>query len=75
MIYAVSHANAFEPAAAWYFWYYLCFVFALAERKNETQEKRERALASPSTIQHAQALGKCLQALKVVNRQKIIDIR
>jgi hypothetical protein len=35
--YAVPHANALEPAAAWYFSFYLCFVFALCERKNETQ--------------------------------------
>jgi hypothetical protein len=31
--------NAFEPAAAWYFPLYLCFIFALYERKNETQKK------------------------------------
>ncbi len=37
--YAVPHANAFLPAAAWYLPFYLCFVFALAERKNETQKK------------------------------------
>src|SRR3954471_15628780 len=37
--YTVPHANAFLPAAAWYLPFYLCFVFALAERKNETQRK------------------------------------
>src|SRR5580765_5477703 len=34
--YAVPHTNAVSPAAAWYFPFYQCFVFALAERKNET---------------------------------------
>jgi hypothetical protein len=28
---------AIQPAAAWFFSLLLCFVFALAERKNETQ--------------------------------------
>jgi len=31
--------NAFEPAAARCFPFYLCFIFALYERKNETQKK------------------------------------
>src|SRR5205823_3964969 len=39
--YAVPHTNAFSPAAAWYLPFYLCFVFALAERKNETQKEGE----------------------------------
>jgi hypothetical protein len=39
--YAVSHTNAFSPAAAWYLPFYLCFVFALCERKNETQKEGE----------------------------------
>jgi hypothetical protein len=39
MSYAVPHTNTFSPAAAWYLPFYLCFVFALAERKNETQKK------------------------------------
>jgi hypothetical protein len=34
----VPRANAFWPAAAWHFPLYLCFVFALYERKNETQK-------------------------------------
>jgi len=37
--YAVPHTNAFKPAAARYFSLYLCFVFALYKRKNETQKK------------------------------------
>jgi hypothetical protein len=37
--YAVPQANAFLPAAAWYLLFYLYFVFALAERKNEIQKK------------------------------------
>jgi hypothetical protein len=37
--YAVPRLNAFEPAAAWYFLFYLCFLFALVERKKETQKK------------------------------------
>jgi len=39
--YAVPLANAFSPAAAWYFLFYLCYVFALAERKNVTQKEDE----------------------------------
>ena len=35
----MPHTNAFSPAAAWYLPFYLCFVFALCERKNETQKK------------------------------------
>ena len=35
----MSHANAFEPAAAWYVRFYPCFIIALAERNNETQKK------------------------------------
>jgi hypothetical protein len=29
------------PAATWYFLMYMCFVFALVERKNETQKKMQ----------------------------------
>jgi hypothetical protein len=36
--YAVPHTNAFLPAAAWYLPFYLCFLFALCERKKETQK-------------------------------------
>jgi len=36
---AVPPTNAFKPAAARYFSLYLCFVFALYKRKNETQKK------------------------------------
>ena len=32
-------------------------------------------LPSPSPIQRAEALGKRFQALKIVNRQKIVDMR
>jgi hypothetical protein len=39
--YAVPHTNAFSPAAAWYVPLYLCFVFALAACKNETQKEGE----------------------------------
>jgi hypothetical protein len=35
----VPHANRFLPAAAWYLRFYLYFVFALCERKNEIQKK------------------------------------
>jgi hypothetical protein len=37
--YAVPHANRFLPAAAWYLRFYLYFVFALCEHKNEIQKK------------------------------------
>src|SRR3954466_4805125 len=37
--YAVARVSPFSPAAAWYFPFYLYFVFALYERKNEIQKK------------------------------------
>src|SRR5215207_4601089 len=37
--YVVPHSNAFSPAAAWYFLFYLYLVFALYERKNQIQKK------------------------------------
>ena len=45
-------ANAFLPAAAWYFLLYLWFVFALAARKNELQKEDEvpRSIISPMYI-------------------------
>jgi hypothetical protein len=46
--YAVPRVNAFSPAAAWCFPLYLCFFFALYDRKNETQKK----------IKHRSAEGK-----------------
>jgi hypothetical protein len=36
--YAVGLSSAALPAAAWYFLFYLLFVFSLAERKNEQKE-------------------------------------
>jgi hypothetical protein len=35
----VLRLNAFSPAAAWYFPFYLFFVFSLCERKNEKQKE------------------------------------
>jgi len=37
--YAVALSNTTLPAAAWYSLFYLYFVFALAERKNEIQKE------------------------------------
>jgi len=37
--YAVPHSNTFKPAAAWCFPFYLCFGFALVERKNRNTKK------------------------------------
>jgi hypothetical protein len=37
--YALLRASAFEPVAVWNFSFYLCFVFALVERKNEKGNK------------------------------------
>jgi hypothetical protein len=40
--YAVPYANAFEPAAAWYFALYLSFLFLRSQSaKNETQKEDE----------------------------------
>jgi hypothetical protein len=36
---AVSVSAPILPAAVWYFPFYLCFGFALVERKTETQKK------------------------------------
>jgi hypothetical protein len=38
--YAVPYANAFEPAAAWYFPLYLSFVFC-ARRAQKTKLKKK----------------------------------
>jgi hypothetical protein len=35
----MPRGNALEPAAAWYFPFYMYFVFALYERKNEIQNE------------------------------------
>jgi hypothetical protein len=39
--YAVALSNTHLPAAAWYFLFYLYFVFALCERKDEIQKKEK----------------------------------
>jgi hypothetical protein len=39
--YAVARVSAFSPAAAWYFLFYLYFVFARYERRNEIQKKKK----------------------------------
>jgi hypothetical protein len=55
--YAVPFINAFSPAAAWYFPLYLCFDFALSERKIETQKK----------IKYRSAEGKNADCVSPVN--------
>jgi hypothetical protein len=45
--YAVALANTTLPAAAWYSLFYLYFVFALCECKNEIQKEGKVPLRKP----------------------------
>ena len=73
--YVVALSNTTMPAAAWYFLFYLYFVFALAERKNEIQKEGKVPLRTPHVGHRVTRNNDRTYAVGIIRRAEALGCR